>query len=62
MVGGFYALVADVAEIVGVAINGSGPKIFTRISSSVPHLFLIRLATMIHVYTCPHNSIRSIAI
>ena len=40
-------MVADTAEIVGVAMqNGHGPKIFARVSSSVLHPFLTRLATM----------------
>ena len=53
VVGGFFALAADVAEIVGVAIlnNGCGPKIFAHTlcaltHQSVPHLFLTRLATI----------------
>ena len=40
-------MVADAAEIVGVVMqNGRGPKIFARVSSSVLHPFLTRLATM----------------
>ena len=52
-------IVTDVAEIVGVAMQKwAWSQFFASVSSSVPHLFLTRLATMLFLLSYLSRSSR----